>query len=167
MLHRGGGVDGATELSACRMSAEERQHDEAHQGTRQLDQRPGVRFGESLVEHTERSADDGLRGQRRRVAPRGSTFVIQHPGEAIEHLGASSQHRWPRLRGMHDAIPCERRLLIEELEQRQQPRPHPIQPALLGLEGRARALGGKRQHLLERREQTGFAALKMILDRPA
>src|SRR5664279_966232 len=117
------------------------------------------------MEHTERSADDGLRGQRRRVAPRGSTFVIQHPGRAIEHLGASSQYRWPRLCGMHDAMTCERRLLVEELKQRQQARANPIQPPVLGLEGRAHTLAGKRQRLLERREQAGFAALKMIVER--
>jgi hypothetical protein len=62
---------------------------------------------------------------------------------------------------------CERRLLVEELKQRQQPRPDPIHPSLLGLKGRGRALGGKGERLLERREQTRFAALKMILDRPA
>jgi hypothetical protein len=37
----------------------------------------------------------------------------------------------------------------------------------MGLEVRGRALGGEGERLLERREQTGFATLEMILDRPA
>ena len=78
---------------------------------------------------------------------------------------ARRQHRRSRLRGIHDAIPREGWLLIEELKQCQQTRPHPIQPPFLGLIRSARALGGKLHHLLERREQTGFAAFEMILDR--
>jgi hypothetical protein len=141
-LHRGGGVKGARELSARSTNAEERQHDETHQRVAERNQRSGARFPKPPMEDAEHAADDGLCGQRRGVAPRRSAFIVEHQRETVKDLPSTGQHRRAGLRRMRHQEPCERGLLVEELEQHEQPRPHTIQPALLGLEGRARALAG-------------------------
>jgi hypothetical protein len=117
------------------------------------------------MEHAEGSVDDGLRGQRGRVAPSGSALVIERSGEAIEQLGPGGQNGPSCLCGMHQEEPCERRLLIEELKHREQGRAHTIEPSVPGLEGHSRALGGERKSLLERRELAGFDALEMLGNR--
>jgi GNAT superfamily N-acetyltransferase len=99
-----------------------------------------------------------------RVAAWGRAFVVEHPGEAVEHLLTARLHRRTGLGGMNDAVACELRLLVEELKQREESRAHTIQLSVLGLEGRARARRGDSQDLIERREQSGLAAREMIVE---
>ena len=115
------------------------------------------------MQHTQHAADDRLRGERRRVPSSRRAFVIEHQRETIEHLTATRQHDRPRLRRTHHAIPRERRLLIEELEHRHQRRTDPVGPAILAVEGHARAFGGKRQRLLKRRQQGRFSTIEMLV----
>jgi hypothetical protein len=151
---RGGHIHRAGELSARRTRAEGGQHDEAHQRTGQLEQRPRVRLGQLAVEHTQHATDDSVRRKRWRVGPRRRAFVVEDAGETIEHLPATVQPGRTRLRGMDDEVPGERRLLVEELEERPQARADTVEPAVLRLERRGRPLTGEPERLLERLQLT-------------
>ena len=125
----------------CR-TAEVGMDDHRHQGRRKARQRgSGARTVQARVDHGEHCANDSLRREGRRLLapPDLAARLIDSGDQRVNDPRTALQCARPRAKRLHDAQPRERGLLVEEAEQRGEPRADPLAPACL-----PPAMGGPR-----------------------